>query len=320
MTVSAPTSEVPKTIQLTDEELDTKSIGSRHLQAALEALHTDGLVVLENAVDLGHLDHLNERMVMDAQKLQAIEKAHINFSKETRNFQQEVVPDEGYVFDDILANPWAGEILQHALGPNPKIRLYSANTAFKAEARQPVHIDIASGFPRAPFGYCVNINLVSTSPENGATEFWLGTHNDPDLAKLTINGSGSDGPDPAVALEKKKARAMALGLPTEYADKLVEKRRKVRPPIQASLPKGSLIIRDIRLWHAGMPNRTDNTRIMLVTVVFSQWYRNSEKIRLPKRWQGRINWGAFDPCVVEWVENDSNYLLGAHEFTLAQIP
>ncbi|KAF9781978.1 hypothetical protein IL306_011980 [Fusarium sp. DS 682] len=311
--------EVPTIIKLTSEELANESIGSHHLQAALEALNKDGLVVIENAVNPEHLDHLNQRMVKDAQKLQMIEKAHINFSKETRNFQQEVVPDEGYVFSDIIANPWAGQILQHALGPNPKIRLYSANTAFKAEARQPVHIDVAAGFPQAPFGYCVNINLVSTSPENGATEFWLGTHNDPTLAALTINGSGSDGPDSLVALKKRMARAKKLGLPAEYADELIERRRQVRPPIQASLPKGSLIIRDIRLWHAGMPNRTENTRIMLVTVAFAQWYRNHQRFRLPKRWQGRIKWGAFDPCI-EWVENDDNYLMGSHEFSLSQLP
>lgn len=311
--------EQPRIIRLTDEELETKTMGSYNLQAALEALHADGLVVLENAVDPAHLDHLNQRMVADAEQLKTREKAHVNFSAETRNFQQEPVPDEGYIFDDIIANPWAAEILEHMLGPLPKIRLYSANTAFKAEARQPVHIDMALGYPRTPFGFCVNINLVSTSPENGATEFWLGTHNDPALEALTINGHGDDGPDPAIALEKKAARAKDLGVPIDFADKLVEERRKVRPPIQASLPKGSLIIRDIRIWHAGMPNRTDDTRVMLVTVAVAPWYRNKQKILLPVRWQNRIQWGKLDPCI-EWVENDRNYLQGSHDINLAQLP
>lgn len=48
---------------------------------------------------------------------------------------------------------------------------------------------------------------------------------------------------------------------------LVEARRKLCPPVQPLLPKGSIIIRDFRLWHAGMPNRTDEPRVMLVTVV-----------------------------------------------------
>ncbi|KAJ9642213.1 hypothetical protein H2204_002582 [Knufia peltigerae] len=310
--------EKPRIIRLTEKELATMSIGSHNLQAALEALHNDGLVVLENAVDPAHLDHLNERMVADAEKLKVLQQAHVNFGTETRNFQQEPVPEDGYVFDDVIANPWAAAILEHVLGPTPKVRLYSANTAFKAEARQPVHIDLNHGYPHAPFGFCVNINLVSTSPENGATEFWLGSHNDPKLGLLTINGHGDDGPDPDIALEKRAARAKALGLPIGYADGLLEERRKVRPPIQASLPKGALIIRDIRLWHAGMPNRTDRTRIMLVTVVMASWYRNNQRIVLPKRWQGRVQWGKLDPCI-EWVENDRDYLTGAHDISLAQL-
>ncbi|KAM0470575.1 hypothetical protein ACHAPX_009838 [Trichoderma viride] len=319
MTAQTNEGEQPRIIRLTDEELETKTMGSYHLQAALEALHADGLVVLENAVDPAHLDHLNQRMVVDAEQLKTRQKAHVNFSAETRNFQQEPVPEEGYIFNDIIANPWAAEILEHMLGPKPKIRLYSANTALKAEARQPVHIDMALGYPRTPFGFCVNINLVSTSPENGATEFWLGTHNDPALEALTINGHGDDGPDPAIALEKKTARAKDLGVPIDFADKLVEERRKVRPPIQASLPKGSLIIRDIRIWHAGMPNRTDDTRVMLVTVAVASWYRNKQKILLPTRWQNRIQWGKLDPCI-EWVENGRNYLHGSHDINLAQLP
>jgi ectoine hydroxylase-related dioxygenase (phytanoyl-CoA dioxygenase family) len=319
MAISMKAPAQPSIIRLTEEELATKEIGSRNLQAALEALHDDGLVVLENAVDPDHLDHLNERMVADAEKLKLLAGAHVNFSTETRNFQQEPSPEEGYVFDDVIANPWAASILEHMLGPRPKVRLYSANTAFKAEARQPVHLDMPRGYPRTPFAYCVNINLVSTSPENGSTEFWLGTHDDPKLGALTINGNGDDGPDPVVAREKVASRAKELGVPIEYADELVEERRKVRPPIQASLPKGSLIIRDIRLWHAGMPNRTDNVRIMLVTIVLAAWYRTNQNILLPKRWQGRIQWGKLDPCI-EWVENDHDYLVGAHDINLDQLP
>ena len=306
-----------KIIRLTDEELKTKSVGSRNLQSALEALNEDGLVVLENAVDPAHLDKLNERMLVDADILKGRKTTHINFNPKSNNIQQEPCPEEGYVFDDIVANPWAAIILESILGPNPAVRLYSANTALKAEGRQPVHIDVHS-FPRAPHGYCVNINLVSTSPENGATEFWPGTHNDPHLNLLTINGTGDDGNDPVTISEKRAARAKALDLPVNFADNLVEERRKVKPPIQPSLPKGSLIIRDIRLWHAGMPNLTDDPRIMLVTVVFSHWYRSNQKLKLPKRWQNRVEWGRLVPCV-DWTENDRDYLEGAHDIDLSQL-
>lgn len=319
MTASTVQPEQPCIITLTEEELATKSVGPRTLQAALEALHQNGLVVLENAVNPAELDRLNERMLVDAHKLAARKGAHVNFGAATRNYQQDPVRDEGYIFDDVVANPWAAEIMEHFLGPSPKVRFYSANTAFKAEARQPVHIDVAKGFPQVPFGLCVNINLVPTSPENGATEFWLGTHNDPELGALTINGHGDDGPDDVAGEEKKVERAMEMARPSDYADALVEKRRKVRPPIQATLPKGALIIRDIRIWHAGMPNRTDDVRIMLVTVIFAAWYRNENKIPMPVRWKDNINWGRLVPCI-DWKENDWDYLTGSHDHSLDQLP
>jgi hypothetical protein len=66
---------------------------------------------------------------------------------------------------------------------------------------------------------------------------------------------------------------------------LMEKRREVSPPFQPVVPRGmytssiialqstltvwfvgSIILRDLRLWHAGMPNRTDNPRVMLAQI------------------------------------------------------
>jgi ectoine hydroxylase-related dioxygenase (phytanoyl-CoA dioxygenase family) len=36
-----------------------------------------------------------------------------------------------------------------------------------------------------------------------------------------------------------------------------------RPPCQPVVPKGSLVIRDLRLWHAGVGNQTEIPRVML---------------------------------------------------------
>jgi len=98
------------------------------------------------------------------------------------------------------------------------------------------HLDI-------PFSMIVNIPFVDTSVENGATEFWLGTHlrgnkgiKDPELAGPWIMG--------------------------QYLDE----RRAECPPIRPSISKGSVLIRDMRLWHAGIANQTKSPRIMLALV------------------------------------------------------
>ncbi|KAK8046100.1 phytanoyl-CoA dioxygenase family protein [Apiospora saccharicola] len=241
-------------IELTLDELTSKRMGSRHLQAAVEALHRDGMVVLSNAVDPAHLDKLNERMVPEAQELYSRPTTHRNFGNETGNIQQEPVLEDGYIFADVLANPWATE-RQHGLpshGPPA------------APYRYPLR------FPPVPFGYCVNINLVATSPENGATEVWLGSHTDTTKHVLET--------DPATGYEQIRAD-------------LQEQRRMISPPIQPSLPQGALIIRDFRLWHAGMPNRTGEPRVMLVSVQFPRWYRSDLKMKLPASIKDTVQWG-----------------------------
>ena len=260
-------------IVLSPEELESKTLTSHHLQAAIEALHRDGVVVLNNAISTAHLDALNSRMVPEAKTLYARAETHHNFGTGTGNIQQDAVVDSAYVFDDIIANPFAVAVTECLLGPHPRLRFQSANTAFKAERRQPVHVDVHFDFPRIPFGLCININLIDVDPEHGATEMWLGSHMDTSWRKQ-------------------------LGLSSSVipAD-VLEARRKISPPVQPTLPKGALIIRDLRLWHAGMPNRTDDVRVMLVTIHFPHWYRTEQKVLLPRSLQGKVQWGNLVPCV-----------------------
>lgn len=46
-------------------------------------------------------------------------------------------------------------------------------------------------------------------------------------------------------------------------EEVLEKRRMVRPPVQPEVEAGDIMIRDLRLWHAGMPNSSEKHRIML---------------------------------------------------------
>jgi ectoine hydroxylase-related dioxygenase (phytanoyl-CoA dioxygenase family) len=117
--------------------------------------------------------------------------------------------------------------------------------ALKGQNRQTVHADLLHDHQDFPFAMVVNILLVDTSVKNGATEIWLGTH-------------------------KRGNKGMAEILIDEES---LEERRKICPPIRAVLKKGSLIIRDLRLWHAGIPNQTDIPRIML-SMVFNLWEGN----------------------------------------------
>lgn len=143
-----------------------------------------------------------------------------------------------------------------------------------------------------PFGLCININLVDTGPKNGATELWLASH-----AKSSVHTSDEDG--------------VRTGL--------LESRRMICPPIQPTIPKGAMVIRDLRLWHAGMPNYMDDPRVMLVLIQFPAWYRSDQRFCLPESAKGVIDWGRLVPCV-EWVGEDYDYLAGRHDHDFSLKP
>ena len=106
------------------------------------------------------------------------------------------------------------------------------------------------------------------TPRNGSTEIWLGTHN--------AQGSLQDGAHGDRASGRIKQEVM---------DKWRSSGRGAE--CQPEIKKGSIVIRDLRLWHAGMPNRTGTqegeegqVRFMLAMIHFANWYRNPMKLEL----------------------------------------
>jgi hypothetical protein len=70
MAVLTPqTVDAPQVISLTNEERDSGVMSDKKLYDAIEAFFTDGLVVIENAIDVAIIDKLNERMLQDTRKL-----------------------------------------------------------------------------------------------------------------------------------------------------------------------------------------------------------------------------------------------------------
>ena len=66
----------------TPQELSDQRLSWRNLELATRALHRDGLVVIENAIDHAKLDFLNQKMMEDALVLQAAgDGSPYNFNK-----------------------------------------------------------------------------------------------------------------------------------------------------------------------------------------------------------------------------------------------
>jgi ectoine hydroxylase-related dioxygenase (phytanoyl-CoA dioxygenase family) len=97
---------------------------------------------------------------------------------------------------------------------------------------------------------------VDVSPHNGSTEIWPGTHKD-----TTVYVQRGD-----------------IKVP---ADK-VEARRRASPPVQPCVRAGSVLIRDMRLWHAGMPNWADTPRPMIAMIHWVSWWNAVQPMVFPK--------------------------------------
>jgi len=230
---------------------------------AVTYLHRDGVLILEDAIEPAHLDELDAMLGPEAEQIALDPDHHFNFGKHTRNMDQAppLIPD--LMFQDVWSNPIAVAICTAIFGPSPTCHYANGNTALKSTGRQPVHADIDKPHPLYPFAYAINIPLCDTRPENGSTELWLGSHRDSHIDQHVRSGPDNH----------------------EYENTiqphLVAARRPHSPPVQPSTKKGSLIIRDLRLWHAGMPNRTDRPRVMLAFVVQPKWFQAPSKVLLP---------------------------------------
>ena len=151
--------------------------------------------------------------------------------------------------------------------------------------RQPVHSDADFEHPSHPFALVTNIPLVTMTPENGSTELWLGTHNFGIKAQEGAHGERASG---------------------RITEAFLTERKEICGPCQPVVKKGSFVIRDLRLWHAGMPNRSHDVRVMLAMIHFASWYRNPMRLEFGEDmkpvlenldWTGRL--GLEVP--VDWV-------------------
>eukprot|EP01052_Picozoa_sp_SAG31_P000571 SAG31_NODE_16_length_36206_cov_27.355728_40_plen_297_part_00 len=103
------------------------------------------------------------------------------------------------------------------------------NSADAAAAEQP--------WPHPAQRLFFNFGLFEMDPLNGSTELWPGTHRE-------ISVAGPKGSRPFTA-------------------DLLEARRVFAPPMQVLVPRGAVLMRDVRVWHRAMPNRSPHPRHML---------------------------------------------------------
>ncbi|KAK4552190.1 hypothetical protein LTR86_010544 [Recurvomyces mirabilis] len=229
-------SDAPRAVILDSQDKLNGRYGDAAIQAALEGLHQDGLLILKGVVDVAHVDHLRGVMTAEGQEiLRSEQRAGLyNQGVKSNILQNPPVARRDCLYDDVFFNPYVVQIANAYLGSTPTTNFMTANNALADTSglRQPVHKDITFNHPTCPFYFIANIVLSDFSVENGATEFWLGSH-----ARTVAE-------DQVPCTVSTRARDQNVGEPScNVRLEIVEERRKVRPPIQALCKKGDIIIR-----------------------------------------------------------------------------
>ncbi|MEZ4860937.1 MAG: phytanoyl-CoA dioxygenase family protein [Caldilineaceae bacterium] len=234
-------------ITVTAAELQAGQLCDEQLAAAVNAVRTDGYVVLADVIDHAHLDTVRERMEADSQLL-IDEQRWGGAGRIAGHLQQGPPPFAPYLFPDIVANPFAIQISLAILGEGAYNRFYNGNANTPGSGTQPLHGDTQHlwpnlATPHPTHALVVNVTLVDATVENGATEIWPGTHMVPFMGPISA---------------------------AQEAE-----RRAVVPPVRAIARKGSIVIRDMRMWHRGVPNHSQQVRHMIAMVHHIKWMQRA---------------------------------------------
>jgi len=246
-------------IDVSAAEVESGVLAPESREAAAAALRRDGVVVLNDVVAPAHLAALRERMLADLPQILARRDAPFNFN--AGNVQQDPPPFPPYLFRDVLVNDMVAAVTSRVLGPGVQNSYYSGNTALPGGQQQPAHADVGQLWPNLveatpAFGLVVNVPVVEMTPENGSTQLWPSSH-----LETTIHiGTGT------------------IQVPDEWVGGWEAERAPVQPAVRC----GSVLIRDIRLWHCGMPNRTTAPRPMIAMIHWIHWWHPDDPIRFPR--------------------------------------
>ena len=225
---------------------------------AVEAVHEHGFVVVEDVIAPEPLAALRRRMDADTEELLRYCESIGGNPRARGHLQQGPPLSPELVFADVAMNAAVNDICRALYGAErssgderPLLTFYNGNTNCPGSVDQHLHMDgrhyTAPGEPvTRTASVVVNIPPGPMNRSNGAIELWPGSHR---IHCVNDAGTGAGESEGAGVAE------------------LAASRRNVVPPVQPETRVGDVLIRDVRLWHRGVPNRSDRPRHMIALIV-----------------------------------------------------
>lgn len=234
-------------LQLSQAEQVSGHLAPETLEAAVNQVKLNGFVVLENALPIDLVDTMNGAFLQAYAELRARDAARteVNTNEFRTNRIRMDLPFRAPFSDPrVITNPFALAIVEHILGEDCRMFYFSCDAPLPGSQYQRVHGDYAPFYPDSEVilpitGLVVNYPLVNVTEENGPLEAWPNTHLTPEKF---------------------------------YKGNYVPEAAKNLTPVRMLTPKGSLIVRDVRMWHRGTPNVSNEIRPNLALIYGRSWW------------------------------------------------
>ncbi|KAF8920173.1 hypothetical protein CPB85DRAFT_614914 [Mucidula mucida] len=259
----------PVVVSMTNAERLEGKYSKANLRRAIEGLNRDGVVYLANIVDTEHVEQLRLHMLEEAKILKAQkgeDASKYNHGVATNFIQAPPLTTRSLFFEDVYANDFVHQVVCSYIGPRPAWTFITGNNANKRTTeRQTVHKDSSYIHPLAPSIVIANFSIerVLTCERiygilAGFARYYHTRRSD--VARPVSNHT----------------RSRML-----HSSRTARSTPQCQTPIQIVCKPGGVLLRDQRIWHAGMPNASDEDRIMLAMMFTAPWYPNDRKFKLP---------------------------------------
>ncbi|MBO9606239.1 MAG: phytanoyl-CoA dioxygenase family protein [Paenibacillaceae bacterium] len=246
-------------MKLSAEERATGRLQPDRYASALEQIRTNGYVVLEQALAAATL----ERVRTSFEPLFADYIARKGYNTGTNRAQMHLPFAAPFIDEAVIAHPLVIPIVDKLLGSDCRCVYLASDTPMPGSDYQRVHSDndpLFADLSVALPAYClvVNIPLVDTTEENGPLEVWPGTHLLPDREN---HNAIYDTVNPHIDINRAALEMTA---------------------VRVLMPAGSIVIRDVRMWHRGTPNRTNAARTNVALIYSRSWFGYGSRIAIPQ--------------------------------------
>ena len=227
-------------MQLSAEELSSQTLKPETLQAAVQAVRVNGYVIFESVLPRELVQSLHGTFM----RVLEGHVARTDPNRGANRYQMHLPFMAPFIDPAVISHPFTLALVDELLGKDAICHYFASDTPLPGSEYQRVHADIALLFPETllslpAYTLVLNIPLVDFTEENGPLEIWPGgTH----LMPGGIN-----------------IQELA---PTMHSERVL-------------MPAGSLLIRDLRMWHRGTPNRSTAPRPNMALIYSRPWLKLS---------------------------------------------